>query len=456
MKRKIYNRLVQWKQQSKGRSALMIEGARRIGKSWIAEEFARNEYESYLLIDFSVAPKVVSEWFDDYLEELDILFQNLQLRYNKKLTPRRSLIIFDGVQDCPRAREAVKTLVADGRYDYLMTGSLISIKRNVKNILIPSEEEMIEMYPMDFEEFLWALGDEMLMPYIRRQFEARKPMGDFHRRAMHLFRQYLIVGGMPQAVEEYVESRDFERVDAVKRRILQLYRNDIHKYADNEAIRVTAIFDELPAQLQRHERKFHLADLGTDARMRTYQNAFLWLNDAKIINCCYNTTAPSIGLRMNEVRTTLKCYMSDTGLLISHAFNEHGITTGEVYQKLMFDKLEVNAGMLIENIVAQMLRAAGHKLFFFSQSDNKDASSRMEIDFLIAKPTVTTRHNIIPIEVKSSTRYTLSSIQKCCIKYHEQVTQPIVLHTADLKLDVAENKMVGDILYLPLYMASLL
>lgn len=448
LRRKVYNQLLEWKREKNGSTALLIEGARRIGKSYIAELFAKNEYESYILIDFSKAPAIVKSWFDLYLEEIDTLLANIQLHYRNRLTERKSLIIFDEVQACPRAREAIKSLVADGRFDYIETGSLISIRKNVKGILIPSEEDSIDMYPLDFEEFLWAMGDEVLMPYIRKQFSTMKPMGEFHRRAMEYFRKYLIVGGMPQAVNSYIESRDFDKVDAVKRQILKLYRNDIRKYADNFETKVTAIFDEIPAQLSRHEKKFRLSSLSEDARMREYEDSFFWLDDARIINCCYNTTEPSMGLRLNEERTTLKCYMADTGLLLSHTFNARGIMSQEIYQKLMFDKLEINEGMLIENIVAQMLKSCGHKLYFYSCSDT-DAKNRMEIDFLIQKEVVTTRHNISPIEVKSGPRYTLSSLRKFIDKYGNFLSTPYVLHTGDLK---QENGIV----YLPIYMTSLL
>lgn len=449
LKRKIYDKLLEWKNVSNGSSAMLIEGARRTGKSFIAEQFAKCEYDSYILIDFSKAPRQVKEWFDLYMEDLDTLLMNIQLHYKKRLAPRRSVIIFDEVQDCPRARAAIKHLVKDGRFDYLETGSLISIKRNVKNILIPSEEDSVAMYPMDFEEFLWAMGDEMLMPYIRQQFERKLPLGDFHRRAMDMFRLYMIVGGMPQAVQTYIETHDFEKVDYVKRQILRLYRNDIKKYAEGAETRVTAIYDELPSQLQKHEKKFRLSALKEEARMRDFEDAFLWLADAKIVNCCYNTTEPSVGLRLNEERTTLKCYMCDTGLLISHAFDAQGIVSQELYQKLMFGKLEVNEGMLIENIVAQMLTAAGHRLFFFSRYDEKNAENRMEIDFLIQKPTITSRHNISPIEVKSSKRYTLTSLNKSIKKYGSYLSTPYVLHAADLKIE-------DGIEFLPLYMTSLL
>ncbi len=428
----------------------MIEGARRIGKSFIVEEFARNEYDDYLLINFRLAPKEVKAWFDMYLEDLDKLLLNLQLHYNKQLKPRRSVIIFDEVQDCPRAREAIKFLVADGRFDYMETGSLISIKKNVKDIVIPSEEETLEMFPMDFEEFLWAMGNETLMPFIEDCHAQRLPLGQaLHRKAMDLFRLYMVVGGMPQSVLRYVETQDFRKVEAVKRQILTLYRNDIHKYADKAETKVAAIFDEIPGQLQKHEKKFRLSAISTEARMRDYDDAFFWLSDARIVNCCYNTTEPSLGLRLNESRTTVKCYMADTGLLISHAFNEKGSVPMEIYQKLILGKLETNEGMLVENIVAQMLASSGHKLFFYSKSSNKDAEERMEIDFLIRKSRVTNRHNISPIEVKSGARYSLSSLEKCIRKYGPYLSTAFVVHDGDLKVE-------NDIVYLPLYMASLL
>lgn len=449
MRRKIYDSLLKWKQEKDGTTALMIEGARRVGKSYIAEEFARNEYDSYILIDFSKAPARVRDWFDEYLEDVDTLLQNIQLHYKKQLTPRRSLIIFDEVQKCPRAREAIKALVADRRFDYIETGSLISIKKNVADIVIPSEEDGIDMYPMDFEEFLWAMGNEVLMPYVRERFVKQQAMGEFHREALHYFRQYLIVGGMPQAVAEYAASRDFTRVDAVKRQILRLYKNDIKKYAGSATARVSAIYDAIPGQLQKKEKKFMLSALKDEARMREYDSAFFWLEDSKMVNICYNTTAPNIGLQLNEDRTALKCYFCDTGLLISLAFSARGIVTNEIYQKLMFDKLEVDEGMLVENIVAQMLKASGKELFFYSNYDKEEAENRMQVDFLIQKEVVTSRHNISPIEVKSSTGYTLTSIQKCIKKFGQYLSTPFVLHTNDV-----ERK--DGLVYLPLYMTGLL
>jgi predicted AAA+ superfamily ATPase len=292
------------------------------------------------------------------------------------------------------------------------------------------------------------MGDEVMMPFIRDCFSNMRPMGGFHRQAMDYFRQYMIVGGMPQVVKLYVQTRDFQKVDEEKRAILGLYRKDISNYADRQENKVTAIFDEIPGQLQRHERRFRLAALKENARMRDYQDAFFWLSDARIINCCYNTTQPNIGLRLNEERATLKCYMADTGLLISHSFDENGIMKQEIYQKLMMDKLEVNAGMLVENIVAQMLRASGHKLYFYSRNSSEN-DKRMEIDFLIAKSKITTRHNISPIEVKSSTKYTLTSLNKFITKFANYLSTSYVVHSTDLEVK-------GNIVYLPLYMVPLL
>ena len=450
MKRKIYDKLLEWKNTSNGDTALLIDGARRVGKSYIAEDFAKENYKSYILVDFNKVNEDVCNLFVNYLDDMDTLFMYLSSYYNIKLYERESVIIFDEVQMFPKARAAIKYLVADGRYDYIETGSLMSIRKNVKDITIPSEERHIRMYPMDFEEFLWAMDNEMLMPVIRNCFEKKKPMGQMlHRKAMDYFRQYMIVGGMPQAVEKYIQTRDFESVDAVKRDILTLYREDIMKHSDGNELEIEAIFDEIPAQLSKHEKKFRLSDIKPTARMREYKQPFYWLDDAMIVNTCYNSSEPNIGLKMNMERKTLKCYMADTGLLISHAFDENGIVSEEIYKKLLFDKLSVNSGMLMENIVAQMLTAAGHKLYFFSKSSREKAEDRMEIDFLIAKSKITNKHNISPIEVKSGDRYTLSSIKKFINKYKEQTNIPYVLHTKDLKED-------NGITYLPLYMTMLL
>lgn len=450
MKRKIYEELASWKQDGAGKTALLIDGARRVGKSYIAETFARTEYKTYLLVDFNRAGDEVRDLFRNYLNDLDTFFMYLSGYYNVKLYERESLIIFDEVQLFPRARAALKYLVADGRYDYVETGSLMSIKRNVKDIVIPSEERHIRMYPMDFEEFLWALENDTLMEIVRKNHELRKPMGQMmHRKAMDYFRQYLIVGGMPQAVDAYVRTHDFDKVDRVKRDILTLYRADIVKHAAGYETKVAGIFDEIPAQLQKHEKKFRLSSLKKEARFREYEDALFWLEDAMIANICYCSAEPAIGLKLNMDRMTLKCYMADTGLLISHAFDENGLVSEEIYKKLLFDKLEVNKGMIMENIVAQMLAAAGHRLYFYSNSSRDDRESRMEIDFLIAKSRISSRHNISPIEVKSGKNYTLSSLRKFTAKYAEQTGIPYVLHTGDLKEEEG-------IVFLPVYMTMLL
>ena len=449
MRRKIYERMIEWKNRSKGTTALLIEGARRIGKSYIVRAFAEREYKSYILIDFNDIDDELLDIFEHYLHNRDEFLLRLSVYFGVKLYERESVIIFDEVQLYPKARAAIKYLVADGRYDYIETGSLVSLRQNVKDIVIPSEEEAMEMYPMDFEEFLWAMEEEMLADFIRGQFESSLPMGNLHRKAIDLLRLYMIVGGMPQAVLTYTKTKDFDEVDRTKRTILRLYRNDISKYAWQAETKVTRIFDDIPSQLQKHEKKFRLSAIQTGGKMRDYKDAFFWLDDAKVVNICYNTTEPNVGLRMNMDRTTLKCYMGDTGLLISHSFDDNSLSSSQLYRKLMLGKLEINQGMLVENLVAQMFRAAGHQLFFFSRSDREDAENRMEIDFLIRKETVTTRHNIIPVEVKSSNRYTHTSLDKFTKKYAEYVAPPIVLHSNDMMVK-------NGVTYLPLYMAMLL
>ena len=450
MKRKIYDELVKWKKESNGKTALLIDGARRVGKSYIVEQFAKENYESYIIIDFSKAPEAVRQLFDNYLDNLDYLYTYLSNYYGVELFKRESLIVFDEVQFCPRARSGIKFLVADGKYDFIETGSLISIKKNVENILIPSEEEKIEMNPMDFEEFLWAMGNNMLMDFIRDCYKNKKPMTDLmHRKAMDYFKEYLIVGGMPQAVDEYSKNRNFNNVDKIKRNILNLYREDIHKYADNVYLKVEKIFDDIPNQLQKHEKKFKLASLDENARYREYYGAFYWLQDAGLVNLAYNVTEPNIGLGLSKDPSSFKCYMMDTGLLLPMAFDENEIVSEEIYKKILFDKLSFNEGMIMENVVAQMLKAAHKNLYFFSKTDREDSRETMEIDFLIAKSKITSKHNITPIEVKSGKNYTFNSLNKFERKYRDFVTEPIILHTKDLKEE-------DDVLYLPLYMAPLL
>lgn len=449
MRRKVYEQLLNWKKQN-GESALLVQGARRVGKSYSVEEFAKKEYRSYILIDFNKANQQVKDLFVYDIDSMDTFFMKLTALYGVKLYERESLIIFDEVQLFPKARSAIKYLVADGRYDYIETGSLISIRENVKDILIPSEEDSITMHPLDFEEFLWAVGNESMADLMRECYEKRKSLGQaLHRKAMDYFRQYMIVGGMPQAVAAFVKNHDFDEVDRVKRRILKLYREDIRKHAKGYEMKVEAIYDELPFQLKNQNRHFKLSSLKQGARFDEYRDAMFWLSDAMIVNNCYNSTEPNIGLAPNRDRTLLKCYMGDTGLLVSHSFDENGIVSEEVYKKLLLDKLEVNMGMIMENVVAQMLVTRGHKLFFYANASREDKDSRMEIDFLIAKSKISNRHNISPIEVKSGKNYTLSSLQKFKTKYKEQTDIPYVLHTGDLK---EEDGTV----FLPLYMTMYL
>ena len=450
MKRKIYNDILKWKEESQGKTALLVEGARRVGKSYIVEEFAKENYKSYILIDFSKVPNEVKELFDNYLDNLDYLFTYISNYYGIKLYERNTLFIFDEIQFCPRARGAIKHLVADGRYDYIETGSLISIKKNVKDILIPSEEEMIKMNPMDFEEFLWAMGNDTLMDFIKDCFKNKREMGQaLHRKAMDYFKEYLIVGGMPQAVLEYSTSRDFEKTDKIKRNILNLYREDIRKYSDELNLKVEQIFDTIPSQLQKHEKKFNISSLDENARYRNFEGAFYWLSDACLINIAHNTTEPSIGLGQRIDSNSFKCYLFDTGLLLSMTFNEKAIVSEEIYKKILFDKLSFNEGMILENIVAQMLVANNRKLYFFSKNDRQNSSETMEIDFLISSNKVTSKHNIIPIEVKSGERYTFTSLEKLKNKYSKYLAEPIIIHTKDLKEDKG-------ILYVPVYMTGLL
>ena len=450
MKRKVYNEILRWKKESQGKTALLVEGARRVGKSYIVEEFAKENYKSYILVDFSKISNEVKELFENYLDNLDYLFTYVSNYYGIKLYERDTLFIFDEIQFCPKARGAIKHLVADGRYDYIETGSLISIKKNVKDILIPSEEEMIKMNPMDFEEFLWAMGNDTLMDFIKDCLKNKRALGQgLHRKAMDYFKEYLIVGGMPQAVLEYRESRDFEKTDKIKRNILNLYREDIRKYSDELNLKVEQIFDTIPSQLQKHEKKFNISSLDENARYRNFEGAFYWLSDACLINIAHNTTEPNIGLGQRIDSNSFKCYLFDTGLLLSMTFNEKAIINEEIYKKILFDKLSFNEGMILENIVAQMLVANNRKLYFFSKNGRQNSAETMEIDFLISTDIVTSKHNIIPIEVKSGERYTYSSIEKLMNKYREYLAEPIIIHTKDLK---EEN----GILYIPVYMTELL
>ena len=445
MKRKAYDELLRWKEESKGTSAILIDGARRTGKSYLAEVFAKNEYRSHIMIDFSEAPPSVRETFEEDSMNLDLLFSKLSLIYGTRLYERESLIVFDEVQRFPRAREMIKNLVADVRYDYLETGSLISIHTNISNIVIPSEEEHLELHPMDFEEFLWALGNDSTIPLIKEFFENEIPLGDAaHKTVMNLFRQYMLVGGMPQAVKMYVQSRDFSKVDRVKRNILNLYREDISRFATGYETKVRDIFDSIPSQLSRKERRFKIGSLGKNARSRDYEDAFLWLSDGMITNDCFNSTDPTVGLSMYEGRATRKCYMADTGLLITHSISENGINGNELYMDILSRRLNINEGMFVENIVAQILRSGNRKLYFYSRSDTNERRNDIEIDFLIRR-----NGRICPLEVKSTKNTPHISLDKFIQKFGKTLGEPVILYTGDV---VRKD----GILCLPLYMAMFL
>ena len=445
LRRKIYDRLLDWKDNDKGSCALLVAGARRVGKSFIAREFARKEYKSHIFIDFSEASDETKDLFMHETGDLDLFFAKLSALFRTKLFERESLFVFDEVQQFPRARELIKKFVRDGRYDYLETGSLITLRKNVEDIVIPSEEERIEMFPFDFEEFLWATGDESTFPILRDAFEKRIPLGQaLHRQVMNLFRQYMLVGGMPQPVLEYLKEKDFRAADRIKRRILRLYRDDVTKFAGRNQAKVLSVFDGIPSQLSRKEKRYRLSSLDPNARMREYEDAFVWLAEAMVVNVCFNSTDPSVGLSLNAERTTRKCYMADTGLLVSHSFSDDGSADNDLYRDILLDRLHVNEGMLVENVVAQELRSGGHSLFFFSRSDSSDRSNDMEIDFLIRSG-----RRICPVEVKSAAYQHHASLDKFRDRFSGMLGQPYILYTKDL--------MEKDgILHLPIYMAGLL
>lgn len=442
LKRKIYDELLWWKEKSNGSTALLIEGARRIGKSFIAEQFAKNEYDSYIIIDFSLKNKEIELLFIENQSDLNMFFSKLQILFGTKLHERKSLIIFDEIQLFPQARQMIKHLVKDGRFDYIETGSLLSLKTNVKDILIPSEEESINMHSLDFEEFLWAIGDNSTLNFLLDFYNKKNPLGNtVHRKVMKLFTEYILVGGMPQAVLEYVKTKDFESVERIKHNILKLYRNDIVKFAEGYENSVLSIFDSIPAELSKKYKRFNLSSIDKNARFRSHKDSFVWLDEAQIVNVCFNTLDPNIALRMNLSNRALKLYMADTGLLVSHALNNKKYIDSEIYKSLLFNKLNINKGMFAENVVAQMLVSKGHKLFFYISNDKHNRENNMEVDFIISNG-----NKIIPIEVKSGNYRNHSSIDKFKNKFSKRVSTKIVLHTKDLRVK-------GDVLYLPLYMA---
>ncbi len=426
--RKIYQELLKWKQEVQGKRALLIEGARRVGKSTIAEKFGREQYRSYILIDFNKAPKSVRDNFEN-LNELDIFFQNLSLEYNVRLYPRQSLIIFDEIQKYPRAREAIKYLVADGRYDFIETGSLISIKENVNEITVPSEERRLKMYPVDFEEFAQALGEELLLEYIRRCFQEEKPLDQkMHTKAMRLFREYMLVGGMPQSIVAYVENgRDFYASDREKRDILDLYRDDIRKASKRYNSRVSALFENIPGYLSTHEKKIVLSHIDDDARYAQYDDPLFWLDDSMICNLCYKCNDPNVGFALNKNDAAVKCYMGDTGLLVSLAFSENEISDQQLYKAIIGGRLSLNEGMLYENMIAQMIAAKGKKLYFYTRYNAVKHRNDIEIDFLLSNESKT-GFRIFPMEVKSSKNYTTTSLNEFRELFSGRIANSFIIH----------------------------
>lgn len=447
-RRKAYDQLKQWKSRSNGLTAMLVEGARRVGKSTVAEEFARNEYESYLLIDFTKIPSDFKQTFLDLRNDMDGLFLYLSAAFGVTLKPRKSLIIFDEVQLFPPAREFIKHLVTDGRFDYLETGSLISLRENTADILIPSEEESMKMHPMDFEEFLWAMNEEALANAIRVAFESLKPLPDsLHRKADRLWREYMLVGGMPQALNAYLPERDLAGADRAKLLVLKLYRDDIEKYGGLQAKRIKAVFDAIPGQLSKHEKKLVYSRLEEGSRARDFSLAFTWMKEAATVNLCTLSEDPSVGLALTADESVLKCYMADTGLLASMTFGSSSGIISEVYREVILGRVDVNEGMLAENAVAQQLVASGYDLYFYAKS-SPVKEERMEIDFLVVRPypNAAMKPRVSPIEVKSGKRISLISLDKFKVKFSKRVGTQYVVCPRPLKVE-------GDRVFIPLYMS---
>ena len=434
--RKIYNEFLKWKETKRGSEALLVEGARRIGKSTIVEEFAKKEYDSYILIDFNKCPSQVVDAFNTKLVRLDDFFAILSYVYNVRLYPRKSLIIFDEVQQFPKARQAIKTLVKDGRFDYIETGSLISIIENVKSITIPSEETSIKMYPMDFEEFAWAFGKFTICDYIRECFAKKVPLErGLHAETMFLLKQYMLIGGMPQAILEYIENTfSFAACDTRKRSIINLYKKDIRKIEGSYKSKVEAVFTQIPAFLSKHEKKIVISSVDKNFHMKnSYEKTFMWLENSMIVNNCFKCNDPNVGLSLNKDDTAIKCYMGDTGLLFSMSFDENTINSENLYMQIMGDKLAINKGMLFENLIAQMLVANGHKLFFYSHYSEDKHRNDIEVDFILsASNSVSSK--IIPIEVKSAKNYSITSISAFKKKYKSRISQGYIIHPKNLSV----------------------
>ena len=436
-KRKLYAAMLKWKQERNGATALLIQGARRVGKSTIAEEFARNEYTSYILIDFSKVSKAVADLFDD-VSDLNYLFLRLQFIFNVQLHERSSVIAFDEVQLQPKARQAIKHLVKDRRYDYIETGSLISVRSKSRDILIPSEETKINLYPMDFEEFRWALGDDATIPLLRAAFEKKMSLGDaVHRKLMRDFRLYMLVGGMPQAVVAYIETNNFTEVDTVKRDIIALYEEDFGKI--DSSGRAKALYDAIPAQLSRNASRYKVSTAIPDDKKDRIMSVIAEVEDSMTVNIAYHVDDPNIGLALTRNEDYFKMYASDTGLFVTLAFKDKDITENVIYEKLLNDKLSANLGYVYENMIAQMLRASGKDLYYHT-IPYAEGKKYYEVDFLISD-----RHKIAPIEVKSSGYKSHKSLDEFSDKYSERIMNRYVIYTKDYKRE-------NGVEYLPVYM----
>lgn len=438
IERSIYNKLLDWKKTTNGSKALMIEGARRIGKSTIAKRFGEQAYKSYVLIDFANVSKRITDNFLQNLTNLDIFYQTISLEYGVRLYRRESLIIFDEVQKFPKAREAVKYLVADGRYDFIETGSLISIQENVSDITIPSEERKIKMYPCDFEEFAKARGEDVLLEYIQNCWQKQKPLDvAVHNKAMRIFREYMLVGGMPQSIVAYIENDcDFSASDVEKRDILSLYQDDIKKSSRRYNSKVSALFDNIPGALSTHEKKIELTrfDESGSATFAKYDEPLFWLDDSMICNLCYKCNDPNVGFALNKNVSQVKCYMGDTGLLVSLAFNENELASNELYKNIMNGRLSLNEGMIYENAVAQMIRAKGKKLYFYNEYDKEKHRNSMEIDFLLSNESKM-NFKVYPIEVKSSKNYSTTSLTKFHQKFSSKIGESFIIHPKMFSID---------------------
>ncbi len=421
-KRKIYNELLQWKENYAGKSALLIQGARRIGKSTIVEEFGKNEYDSYIMIDFNRVSKDVKHIFDD-LMNLDYIFLQLQAIYNVKLKEGKSVIIFDEIQNCPPARQAIKYLVQDGRYHYIETGSLISINKNTQGITIPSEEHTIDMYPMDYEEFRWALGDEVSIPLLKNCFYKRIPLNAAHRTMMSDLRLYMLVGGMPQAVNEYIHTKDLSKVDQVKRNIIQLYYEDFMKI--DPSGRASRMYMAIPAQLSKNSMRYYPNNIIGSVNDNTIESILKVMEDSKTVLFSYHADDPNVGMPLTQNYSCYKMFTNDTGLFITLAFWDKNYTENIIYKKLLLDKLDTNLGYIYENLVAQMLTASGNKLFYYTFP--KDEKHNYEIDFLLSRG-----NKICPVEVKSSGYRRYTSMEVFCKKYSSRIKDRYLIYTKDL------------------------